>query len=72
MIIKVAFMMCLIMKKITYEKKQEISDLPKEVINHQNEEIKSNKNNNLPKSETLTQDNKEFPSVQLSVKANFF
>ena len=26
-------------KKITYEKKQEISDLPKEVINHQNKRL---------------------------------
>jgi len=34
----------------------------------QKEEIKSNYNNDLSKSETLTQNSKEFPSVQLSVK----
>ena len=52
----------------TYEEKKEISNLRNEVDNHLKEEIKSNENNDLPKSETLTQNSKEFPSVQLSVK----
>ncbi len=55
-------------KKVVNEEKKEINNLPNKVINHQNEEIKLNKNNNIPKSETLSQNNKEFPSVQLSVK----
>ena len=50
------------------EEKKEISNLPNEVINNQKEDIKTNENNNLPKSETLSQNSKEFPSVQLSVK----
>ena len=54
--------------KVAYEEKKEISNFPNEVNDHQKEEIKSNKNNSLPKSETLTQNSKEFPSVQLSVK----
>ena len=55
-------------KKVFYEGKKEISNLSNEVINNQKEDIKRNKNNNLPKSETLSQNSKEFPSVQLSVK----
>ena len=55
-------------KNIAHEEKKEISNLPNEVTNNQTEEIKSNKNNNLKKSESLPQNNKEFPSVQLSVK----
>ena len=54
--------------KVAYEEKKEISNFPNEVNDHQKEEIKSNKNNSLPKSETLTENSKEFPSVQLSVK----
>ena len=54
--------------KVAYEEKKEISDLPNKVNNHQKEEIKSKKNNDLSKSKTLSQNNKEFPSVQLSVK----
>ena len=54
--------------KVAYEEKKEISNFPNEVNNHQKEEIKSNKNNDLSKSKTLSQNNKEFPSVQLSVK----
>ena len=54
--------------KVAYEEKKEISNFPNEVNDHQTEEIKSNKNNSLPKSETLTENSKEFPSVQLSVK----
>ena len=54
--------------KVVHEEKKEIENSPNEVNNPSKEEIKSNKNNNLPKSETLTQNNKEFPSVQLSVK----
>ena len=52
--------------KENHEENKEISNLPNKVNNHQ--EIKSNKNNTLPKSETLTENSKEFPSVQLSVK----
>ena len=55
-------------KKVVYEKTKEINNLSNEVSNNQKEDIKPNENNNLPKSETLTQKNKEFPSVQLSVK----
>ena len=55
-------------KKIINEEKTEINKLPNEVTDHQIEEIKSNENNSLPKSEALTQKGKEFPSVQLSVK----
>ena len=55
-------------KNVLYEEKKEISNLPNEVIKNQKEDIKTNENNNLPKSETLSQNNKEFPSVQLSVK----
>ena len=54
--------------KVAYKEKKEISNLPNEVNNHQKEEIKSNKNNDLSNSKTLSQNNKEFPSVQLSVK----
>ena len=45
-----------------------ITNLENEFDNKQKEEIKSNYNNDLSKSETLTQNSKEFPSVQLSVK----
>ena len=55
-------------KKVVYEKTKEIDNLSNEVINNQKEDIKPNENNNLPKSETLPQNNREFPSVQLSVK----
>ena len=55
-------------KKVLYEEKEKISNLPNEVINNQNEDINSNGINNLPKPETLSQKSKEFPSVQLSVK----
>ena len=55
-------------KNVLYEEKKKISNLPNEVINNQKEDIKTNENNNLPKSETLSQNSKEFPSVQLSVK----
>ena len=47
---------------------QEINNLPDEVNNNQNKDNKSNENKSLPKSETLPQNSKEFPSVQLSVK----
>jgi hypothetical protein len=55
-------------KNVSYEEKKRITNLENEFENHQKEEIKSNHNNDLSKSETLTQSNKEFPSVQLSVK----
>ena len=54
-------------KKDSYEENK-IRDLDKEVNNSQQEEIKSNENKELNKSETLNQSSKEFPSVQLSVK----
>ena len=54
--------------KVAYKEKKEISNFPNEVNDHQKEGIKSNKNNSLPKSETSTENSKEFPSVQLSVK----
>lgn len=55
-------------KNVSYEEKKENTNLPNEVNTQQKKEIKSNYNNDLSKSETLTQNNKEFPSVQLSVK----
>ena len=55
-------------KTIINEEKKEISNLPNEVSNNQKEDIKSNENNNLPNSKTLSQNSKDFPSVQLSVK----
>ena len=62
-------------KNVSYDEKKRISNLENELDNQQKEEIKSNYNNDLsksetltPKSETLSQNNKEFPSVQLSVK----
>ena len=55
-------------KKIVYEEKKEINNLPNEINKNQKEDTKFNENNNLPKSETLSQNSKEFPSVQLSVK----
>lgn len=55
-------------KNVSYEEKKENTNLPNEVNMQQKEEIKSNYDNDLSKSETLTQNNKEFPSVQLSVK----
>ena len=55
-------------KNFNYEEKKRITNSENEFDNHQKEEIKSNHNNDLSKSETLTQSNKEFPSVQLSVK----
>ena len=54
--------------KLVYEEKKEFGNLPNDVNNLQKEEVKSIKNNDLPKSETLTQNSNEFPSVQLSVK----
>ena len=55
-------------KNVSVEEKKEITNLPNEFSNQKKEEIKSNNNNDLSKSETLTQNSKEFPSVQLSVK----
>ena len=55
-------------KNVSYEEKKEITNLPNELSNQKKEEIKSNNNNDLSKSETSTQNSKEFPSVQLSVK----
>ena len=55
-------------KKVAFEKEKEINNLPNEINNNQTEDIKSNENNNLAKSETISQNSKEFPSVQLSVK----
>ena len=55
-------------KKAAFEKKNEIDNTPNESDNYQREEIKSNKNNDLTKPKTLSQTNKDFPSVQLSVK----
>ena len=53
---------------VSYEEKKRITNLENDFNNQQKEENKSNYNNDLSKSETLTQSNKEFPSVQLSVK----
>ena len=55
-------------KNVSYEEKKRIDNLENKFENQQKEEIKSNYNNDLSKSETLTQNNNEFPSVQLSVK----
>ena len=55
-------------KNVSYEEKKRITNLENEFDNKQKEEIKSNYNNDLSKSETLNHSNKEFPSVQLSVK----
>ena len=55
-------------KNVSYEENKRITNLENEFDNEQKEEIKSHHNNDLSKSETLTQSNKEFPSVQLSVK----
>ena len=55
-------------KNVSYEEKKRITNLENEFEKHQKEEIKSNHNNDLLKSETLTQNSNEFPSVQLSVK----
>ncbi len=54
--------------EVNNDEKKEFSNLQNEVNDHQKNEIKFNENNSLPKSETLKKDNKEFPSVQLSVK----
>ena len=54
--------------EVLSEEKKETNNLQNEVTNHQKKEIKSIENNNIPKSETITQNSKEFPSVQLSVK----
>ena len=54
--------------KVSYEEKNKISNLSNELNNHQKDDINANNNNGLPKLETLTQNSKEFPSVQLSVK----
>ena len=55
-------------KNVNYEEKKGITNLENDFDNQQKEEIKSNYNNDLSKSETLTQNSNEFPSVQLSVK----
>ncbi len=55
-------------KKSFMKKKRKLTIYQMRLDNNQKEEIKSNENNDLPKSETLTQNSKEFPSVQLSVK----
>ena len=55
-------------KNVSYEEKNKITNLENSFDNHQKEEVKSNYNNDLSKSKTLTQNSKEFPSVQLSVK----
>ena len=55
-------------KEVVYKEKKETSNLPNEINKNQKEDIKSHEINNLPKSETLSQNSKEFPSVQLSVK----
>ena len=55
-------------KNISNEEKKRITNLDNEFDDQQKEDIKSNYNNNLSKSETLTQNSNEFPSVQLSVK----
>jgi hypothetical protein len=55
-------------KNVSYENKKRITNLENEFNNLQKEEIKSNYIKDLSKSETLTQNSKEFPSVQLSVK----
>ena len=55
-------------KKVLYEEKKEVSNLSNDDINNKKEDINPNKINNLPKQEILSQESKEFPSVQLSVK----
>ena len=55
-------------KDVSYEEKNKISNLEKEVNTFQKENIKSNKNNDLSQLENINQTSKEFPSVQLSVK----
>ena len=50
------------------DEKKVVEDEKKEIENYQNESNKSNENNKLPKSEALSQNSNEFPSVQLSVK----
>ena len=55
-------------KKVAYEEKKEEDVSSSEVKNFQKEQNNSFKNNNLPKSESISQNSKEFPSVQLSVK----
>ncbi len=55
-------------KNFVHEEKERFNDLPNEMKNFENERVKSIKNNDLTKSKTLNQSNKEFPSVQLSVK----
>ena len=55
-------------KNFSHEEKKEITNLPNEFNNQKKEKIKPNYNNDLPTSETLNQNSKEFPSVQLSVK----
>ena len=56
-------------KKVAYEEKKEINNLAnEEVVNNQKKDIKTNKNNDLPRSESLNKNSNEFPSVQLSVK----
>ena len=55
-------------KKLGFKEKKEISNVSNEVDNINQEDIKYHENNNLPEPETLSESNKEFPSVQLSVK----
>jgi hypothetical protein len=51
-----------------FEKEKINRKIQNEPDNQKKEEIISSKNNDLPKSETLPQTTKDFPSVQLSVK----
>ena len=55
-------------KNVSYEEKNKIINPENKVNTFRNEDIKLNKNKDLPNSETLNQSSKEFPSVQLSVK----
>ena len=55
-------------KNVAFEEKKEINNIPDEIISHAKEEIKYKKNNDLEESKTSSQNNNEFPSVQLSVK----
>ena len=53
---------------VSIDEKKDTINLTDKSNDYQNEEIKYNKNNDLPKSNNFTQNKKEFPSVQLSVK----
>ena len=54
--------------KFEDDHKSDVFDEPNTKKKVSYEEIKSNNNNELTKSDTLAQNSKEFPSVQLSVK----